>query len=86
MVKNDSNWGQSLNTEGRYADEVGIGFDAYKFVLDFEQSRLMNGERVLNSRVVMGPDTAKNFLKTFQQSMREYEEQFGWIKEEEGRK
>ena len=70
--------GEELNEV--YADCFRIGHSAYKFVLDFGQFA-SEGEtkKCFHTRVFTGPDTAKAFLETFEQSIRQYEAQFGRI-------
>lgn len=58
-----------------YADDVWIGFDAYRFVLIFKQTKAdSNGH--FQKRIVLGPDTAKSLFEIFKQAIHEYQNKY----------
>lgn len=65
--------------EGRYADTYRVGHSAYKFVFDFGQRGQKDGKPIFITRVIMGPDNTKDFLKTLEKAIHEHENQFGRI-------
>jgi len=79
-LKDDSKRSKSLedlpSNEARYVDEVRIGFDAYKFVLVFQQSEEITKEGSCQTRIIFGPETAKIFLENFQNAIKDYENFF----------
>ncbi len=65
--------------EGRYADAFRIGHSAYKFVLEFGQVDSEHESTHFHTQVIIGPDSANDFLEMLSQAIRQYEEQFGQI-------
>ena len=72
--------GDIQDLEGRYADAFRIGHSAYKFVLDFGQLGSKSEGTKFHTRVIMGPDVAKNLIEVLEQSLVEHEGEFGWTK------
>ncbi len=70
---------ETQDREGRYADAFRIGHSAYRFVLDFGQFSSPKGKTHFHTRIIVGPDNARVFIATLEQSLREYEGQFGGI-------
>ena len=69
----------SNGLKGTYADRVRIGHSAYKFVFDFGQYNAEAQKPIFYTRVIMGIDNAKDFLETFERSIRQYEVEYGRI-------
>lgn len=65
--------------EGRYANYLEVGYNAFEFLLDFGQFYPEGGKPQLHTRIVTGPAYAKTFLEILQQSVEQYEESFGAI-------
>ena len=69
--------GKHSKLEGKYAIHFAVGYNAYEFIFDFGQSFSENEEAELTVRVVTSPFYAKEFLKTLQKSIEQYEKTFG---------
>ena len=67
--------------EGRYANYVKVGHNAYEFVLDFGQIFRAEQKPVLYQRIVTSPAYAKAFLHTLEESVQQFEAKFGPISE-----
>lgn len=67
--------------EARYANVFQVGFNALEFVIDAGQRYGEGPEFAPNSRIVTGPWYAAQLLRVLQESIREYESQFGAIEE-----
>ena len=65
--------------KGVYADCFRIGHSAYKFVLDFGQFAPDGKEKCFHTRVITGPDTAKELVEAMGRFIKDYENQFGRI-------
>jgi len=70
--------------EGRYANYVRVGHNAFEFLLDFGQfyseGREPEGrEPLMHTRIVTSPTYAKVFLDTIRDSIAQYEATFGPI-------
>lgn len=65
--------------EGRYANAFKVGHNAFEFLLDFGQATLSGDGANFHSRIITGPVYAKGFLETLQESIDEYEKEFGVI-------
>jgi hypothetical protein len=63
--------------EGKYANHFAVGYNAYEFIFDFGQSYSENDEAELSVRVVTSPFYAKEFLKTLQKSVAQFEQTYG---------
>lgn len=69
--------------EGKYANYFQIGHNAFEFVLDFGQLYSDGRPEYFHTRIVTGPSYAKELLKVLGDSVGQYEEKFGLIKEDE---
>ena len=67
--------------EGKYANCFKVGHNAFEFLIDFGQYNSEAGEVDLISRIYTGPAYAKALLRVIQQSVRQFEDQFGPIDE-----
>ncbi len=65
--------------EGRYANQLKVGCNAFEFVMDFAQYFPENGETRKCARIITGPVYAKAFLETLQESVERYEKEHGAI-------
>ena len=63
--------------EGKYANHIAVGYNAYEFIFDFGQSYSENEEAELSVRVVTSPFYAREFLKTLQKSIEQYDKSYG---------
>jgi hypothetical protein len=68
---------ETARLEGRYANHLAVGFNAYEFIFDFGQSYSENGHAELYTRIITCPDIAKELLKMLKESVAQYEEQYG---------
>jgi hypothetical protein len=75
----DKHLGPSKRPEGRYANYIEVGFNAFEFVLDFGQVYEEQGDITLHTRIVTGPAYAKDFLATLCRSIEQYEATIGSI-------
>jgi hypothetical protein len=69
--------------EGKYANYFAVGYNAHEFIFDFGQNYSENDQAELFARIVTNPAYAKAFLETFQNSISQYERNFGLIEKEE---
>ena len=69
--------------EGRYANYLSVGHNAFEFVLDFGQHYSETEEAELYIRIVTAPNYAKEFLRILKRSIRQFEENFGNIQDEQ---
>ena len=67
--------------EGRYANCLRVGHNAFEFVLDFGQVFSENEKAELCARIVTSPNHAKAMLETLQEAVDTFEQTFGCIKE-----
>lgn len=65
--------------EGRYANYVKIGYNAFEFVLEFGQCYDDEKNAYIHSKIISSPVYVKEFFRTLQKSLEEYEEQYGEI-------
>lgn len=65
--------------EGRYANGLRVGYNAFEFVLDFIQQYGADDAIAVHTRVVTSPAYTKAFLETLSQSVAGYEAEFGEI-------
>jgi hypothetical protein len=65
--------------EGRYANGLQVGHNAFEFVLDFQQQYGDGMGAQTHTRVVTSPAYAKTFLETLTMSIAGYEREFGVI-------
>jgi hypothetical protein len=73
---------QGLRIDGRYANFLCIGHNAYEFVLDFGQLFPESEDFQPNIRIITGPAYAKGFLATLQDAIERYERRHGPIPNE----
>ena len=77
------------NVNGRYANYFKVGYNAYEFVIDFCQYHSVNGccfeieKAELCERFITSPAYAKALMNVLRKSIKEYEDTFGFIEEEE---
>jgi len=69
--------------EGRYANYLQIGHNAFEFLLDFGQLYSDGRQEHIHTRIVTGPLYAKEFLQVLEESIEQYEETYGLITREE---
>jgi hypothetical protein len=79
MTRQSSNDDQVDSLEGRYANFLAVGHNAFEFVLDFGQSYSSDLQRHTYTRVITAPSYAKAFLETLASSLNRYETEFGLI-------
>ena len=68
--------------EGKYANYFQVGHNAFEFVVDFGQIYSDGQLEHIHTRIVTGPSYAREFLEVLEQSVEQYEEQFGPITRE----
>lgn len=73
---------QRPKPEGRYADRFKIGYHSSVFVLGFDQSFYENEEKRIHTRIITTPEYAKAFLELLQESIGQYEKEYGLIPRE----
>lgn len=65
--------------ERRYANYFEVGHNAVEFLLDFGQLYSEGESAQLHSRIVTSPAYAKAMLRTLEESVHRYENEFGVI-------
>jgi hypothetical protein len=65
--------------EGRYANYIQVGHNAFEFVLDFGQSYGDDRVPAVHTRIVANPAYAKVFLDVLTESVAAYQRAFGAI-------
>jgi Protein of unknown function (DUF3467) len=70
---------QGTGPEGRYANGIQVGHNAFEFVLDFSQQYVSAQDAPPHTRIVTSPHYAKGFLETLQAAIDAYEKEFGAI-------
>ena len=73
----------SRQSEGKYANYLEIGHNAFEFILDFGQYYSENEQAELCTRIITSPNYAKAFLKALTASIANFEERFGNIEDPE---
>ena len=63
--------------EGKYANHLAVGYNAYEFIFDFGQSYSENSHADLYTRIITCPAHAKELLKILKESVAQYEKEFG---------
>lgn len=71
-----------LRIDGRYANFLCIGHNAYEFVLDFGQFFPESADFQPNTRIITGPAYAKGFLVALREAVERYERRHGPIPDE----
>jgi Protein of unknown function (DUF3467) len=81
LSKTDTAMPDSESIEGKYANYFQIGNNAIEFVIDFGQ--LYAGETVprLHTRIITSPFYIRELLELLQQSLEEYQAQFGPVRD-----
>ncbi|MFC1598914.1 DUF3467 domain-containing protein [Patescibacteria group bacterium] len=69
---------------GKYANMMQVAHNKEEFILDF--MNLVPPQGTLNSRIMTSPGHAKRILKTLQENIKRYEDQYGTIDEAESPK
>ena len=77
MDRSSRSSGEHNRLEGKYANHFAVGYNAYEFIFDFGQTYSENEEAELSLRIVTSPFYAREFLKTLQQSIEQYDNSFG---------
>ena len=65
--------------EPKYANSLRVGYNAFEILLDFGQAAGEAGRTKLQSRIITNPALAKAFFSALEQSLREYQSEFGEI-------
>ena len=65
--------------EARYANYFQIGHNAIELLVEFGQSYTDDPEPLLHTRILTNPAYAKKLLILLQESMQEYEAEFGAV-------
>lgn len=65
--------------EGRYANYLEVGYNAFEFLIDFGQRYSEEDRSQLHTCIVTSPAYAKSFLETLEKSVHHYEQSFGVI-------
>jgi hypothetical protein len=68
--------------EGKYANYFEVGHNAFEFLLDFGQMYSDGVQQRIHTRIVTGPSYAKELLKVLGESIQQYEQSFGAIRED----
>ena len=66
--------------EGVYSNFVGVIHSPSEFIFDFAKFLPGLKKAKVVARVIMSPQHAKSFLKTLEENIKKYEENFGEIK------
>ena len=78
IINNQAPAGTKIN--GHYANYFKVGHNAFEFFFDFGQSRGESEEVSIHTRIVTAPGYAKTFTKTLNESIAQYEREFGTIR------
>lgn len=62
--------------EGKYANYIEVGYNAYEFVIDFGQLYSETEAAELSTRIITSPVYAKLFQKILADSIEQYEENY----------
>ena len=65
---------------GRYTNYFKVGFNAFEFVVDFGQFYPENESTVMHTRIITNPESAKKLIRVLQDSIAQYEQDYGVIK------
>ena len=76
MIVQNNNSKCDKKKEGRYANYLEVGHNAFEFVLDFGQKYPENDQAELCIRIITTPIYAKAFFKTLKDSIEQYKEEF----------
>jgi hypothetical protein len=89
MIPKDKTPSEKGKVNGRYANFFKVGYNAYEFIMDFCRyypendgcSELEKAE--LCERIITSPVYAKVLMNILLKSIKEYEDTFGFIEENE---
>ena len=73
---------KSDKLEGRYANYLRVGHNAFEFIFDFGQHYSESDEAKLSIRIVTSPFYARTFLETLTDSIAAYERTYGIIEKD----
>jgi len=82
MPTHDNKLSDAAGGEARYANFFKVGYNAFEFLLAFGQLYADHEQEQVHTRLVMSPRYAKELLRVLNQSLNDYERDFGTIKEE----
>jgi predicted restriction endonuclease len=68
---------------GQYANYLEIGYNAFEFILDFGQFHPEDSKPRFNTRIISTPSHLRAFLEVILHSVEEYEQNYGYIRNEE---
>jgi hypothetical protein len=74
----DSTWHE---IERKYANYFEIGHNSYEFLFDFGQQYADGKREQMHTRMVASPLYAKELLQVLKDSIEQYEQKFGEIKQ-----
>jgi hypothetical protein len=89
MNSKDKSSSKNDNFRGKYANYFKVGFNAYEFIIDFCQYYPENDcdseteKAELCERFITSPAYAKSLMNVLMKSIKEYEDTFGPIEEDE---
>lgn len=89
MTQKDKSSLKKDKIKGKYANYFKVGYNAYEFIIDFCQYYSPNGsypeteKAELCERFITSPAYAKALMNVLRKSIKEYEDTFGFIEEEE---
>jgi len=63
--------------EGRYANYVEVGSNAFEFLLDFGQVYSNSENTLFHTRIVIAPSFAKKFMRVLKTNIAKHEKIFG---------
>jgi hypothetical protein len=82
MNRESKNSQDNSKLEGRYANYIKVGHNAFEFILDFGQFYPKSEEAQFHTRIITNPIYAKALLETLREALEQYEQTFGVIQEE----
>ena len=74
---------QGLKPEAKYANYFEVGYNAFEVLIDFGQLYVDGSHKQVHTRVVTSPPYAKELLRLLVETIKQYEEGFGFIQGEE---
>lgn len=82
MSDEHKNYQDGNAPEGKYANYLEVGYNAFEFIFDFGQLYKAGERPIIHTRIVTSPAYAKAFLETLGNTLGQYERGFGEIREE----
>ncbi len=76
MSTDDEEFVQEKDIQVIYVATFKIGYDTYKFVVDFGSTLPADDTPKFTTRIIMSPDSARAFVNAFELSIKEYAERF----------